>query len=173
MYEGEDRNRYGFWVASPFYARAFVRRALACPFRHKAGFRLYRAFLLSLHPVTSRLVDGNVGFPVSAWYSVPYRLLRESARRFPALQRRLRGGATPGAGGAQADFAAAVLAAQGERSAGVREVFSRAALGRHLVARFAGSAPLAVDTLFSAACAVERIVDGRSTLAEFAERSFG
>jgi asparagine synthase (glutamine-hydrolysing) len=173
MYEGEDRNRHAFWTASPFYTRAFVRRALRCPFAHKAGYRLYRSFLLHLHRVTSHLVDGNVGFPVSAWYYVPYRLVREGSRRFPRLQRLLRGSAAPGAGAPQTEFALAVMEQQRARSAGVRQAFARGAFDRRLASRLSDASPFAVDTLFSAACAVEQIVDGRSTLAEFADRRFG
>jgi len=166
LYEGEDRNRHQVWTVAPFYARDFVRRALAVPDAHKAGYGLYRFFLRSLHRGVTGVPDANLGVAPDALHYVLLRRLREASRRFPSFVRWLkkRGAARREAADEPRRRLLDRLAAQ---SPSVRAAFSPEAL------RAAeASSPAALDLLFTAACAVEEMVEGKSALDEWAEEVF-
>ena len=166
LYEGEDRNRHQVWTVAPFYARDFVRRALAVPDAHKAGYGLYRFFLRSLHRGVTGVPDANLGVAPDALHYVLLRRLREASRRFPSFVRWLkkRGAARREPTDEPRRRLLDRLAAQ---SPSVRAAFSPEAL------RAAeASSPAALDLLFTAACAVEEMVEGKSALDEWAEEVF-
>ena len=166
LYEGEDRNRHQVWTVAPFYARDFVRRALAVPDAHKAGYGLYRFFLRSLHRGVTGVPDANLGVAPDALHYVLLRRLREASRRFPGFVRWLkkRGAARREAADEPRRRLLDRLAGQ---SPSVRAAFSPEAL-RATEAR----SPAALDLLFTAACAVEEMVEGKSALDEWAEEVF-
>jgi asparagine synthase (glutamine-hydrolysing) len=71
-FEAEDRNRSYFWSVAPFFAMPVFAFAMACPPQQKAGFRLYRRFLLSLSPEVFSISHANWRVPISsAFYVAP------------------------------------------------------------------------------------------------------
>jgi asparagine synthase (glutamine-hydrolysing) len=172
IFEGEDCNRHHFWTVAPFYDRAFLRAALACPDGQKSGHRLYRRFLQHLHPAINRIPDANLGIamasPAYAWA----RRLREIGRRFPGLRRRLRLGQPSSVLQPRPALMGRFLERQLERSDAVRACFSVATMAE-VASAPAGWSDAALDALVTATCACERIAGGGSTLAEFADESFG
>lgn len=50
LVEAEDRNRYYFWTATPFYGIRFFDYAMNCPDEQKSAYELYRCFLKMLSP---------------------------------------------------------------------------------------------------------------------------
>ena len=157
---------------APFYDRAFLRAALACPDGQKSGHRLYRRFLEHLHPAINRIPDANLGIamasPAYAWS----RRLREIGRRFPGLRRRLRLGQPASVLQPRPALMGSFLARQLERSEAVRACFSVGTLAG--VASSPGAwSDAALDALVTATCACERIAGDTSTLTEFSDESFG
>jgi len=61
LFEGEDRNRYFFWSATPFYAIKFFNYAMGCSDTQKADFHLYQEFLLQLSPEVSAMENATWG----------------------------------------------------------------------------------------------------------------
>lgn len=56
-FEGEDRNRFFFWSAAPFYSIRFFEYAMNCPDEQKTRYVLYRDFLSRLSRRASRIPD--------------------------------------------------------------------------------------------------------------------
>lgn len=170
--EGEDTNRSFYWTAAPFRSRAFVRAAMACPDTQKSGHRLYRLFMQHLDRAAAGIVDVNIGLPLTSPLYVWNRRLRETTRRYPALQRLLR----PERGASVLRPAQALqgrlLAQQAESSPAVRAAFSADAIrdvGRS-PERFS---PHAIECLLTATCAAEQIATGQSALDAYAASVFG
>lgn len=172
IFEGEDCNRHYYWTVAPFYDRAFLREALACPDDQKSGHRLYRRFLRHLHPTVNRIPDANLGIAMDSPRYAWSRRLREVGRRFPRLRRLLRKGMPASVLQPRPVLMGAFLTRQLERSEPVRSCFSTEALAE--VASSPGAwSDAALDGLVTATCACERIMGRPSTLAEFATESFG
>jgi len=172
IFEGEDCNRHYYWTVAPFYDRAFLRAALACPDDQKSGHRLYRRFLSHLHPTVNRIPDANLGIAMDSPRYGWSRRLREVGRRFPRLRRLLRKGMPASVLQPRPALMGAFLTRQLERSEPVRSCFSTQALAQ--VASSPGQwSDAALDDLVTATCACERIMGRPSTLAEFADESFG
>ncbi len=172
IFEGEDCNRHHFWTVAPFYDRAFLRAALACPDDQKSGHRLYRRFLRNLHPTVNRIPDANLGIAMDSPRYAWSRRIREVGRRFPGLRRLLRKGMHVSVLQPRPALMGAFLNRQIERSEPVRSCFSAQVLAEVASSPEAWSAA-ALDGLMTATCACERIMGLSSTLAEFAQESFG
>ncbi|MCP4700930.1 MAG: hypothetical protein GY862_29355 [Gammaproteobacteria bacterium] len=65
-FEGEDRNRFYFWSAAPFFSVKFFRYALNCPEKMKGGYKLYREFLLKLSAEVAAIENANWGWPITS-----------------------------------------------------------------------------------------------------------
>lgn len=172
IFEGEDCNRHHYWTVAPFYDRAFLRAALACPDDQKSGHRLFRRFLGRLHPAVNRIPDANLGIAMDSPLYPWSRRLREVGRRFPGLRRRLRMGQPASVLRPRPALIGTLLARQIERSEPVRSCFSAAALAEVAASPDAWS-DAALDGLVTATCACERIMGRPSTLSELAGESFG
>ena len=172
IFEGEDCNRHYYWTLAPFYDRAFLRAALACPDEQKSGHRLYRRFLSHLHPTVNRIPDANLGIAMDSPRYAWSRRLREVGRRFPRLRRLLRKGMPASVLQPRPALMGSFLTRQLERSEPVRSCFSTQALAQ--VASSPGEwSDAALDGLVTATCACERIMGRPSTLSEFAGDRFG
>ena len=172
IFEGEDCNRHYYWTVAPFYDRAFLWAALACPDDQKSGHRLYRRFLSHLHPTVNRIPDANLGIAMDSPRYAWSRRLREVGRRFPRLRRLLGKGMPASVLQPRPALMGAFLRRRLERSEPVRSCFSTQALAE--VASSPGQwSDAALDGLVTATCACERIMGRSSTLAEFADESFG
>jgi len=170
--EGEDTNRHHYWTVSPFHSRAVVQAAMACPDEQKSGHRLYRLFMRSLSPAAARIIDANIGVPMSSPLYVWQRRARELSRRFPRLQRLLRRAPVASVLAPGEARVRELLLRQTEGSAAVRACFSAEAL-REVASEPGRSTPYALECLMTATSAVERITEGRTTLDAFAEARFG
>jgi asparagine synthase (glutamine-hydrolysing) len=85
LYQGEDRNRYYYWSASPFYAVPFFRAGMAVPPEQK-GPAFYRQFLEQFAPELVDIEYVNFGASIT---SAEYRLKRfvyDTLSRYPSLQ---------------------------------------------------------------------------------------
>ena len=172
IFEGEDCNRHHFWTVTPFYDHAFLRAALACPDEQKSGHRLYRRFLLDLHPTINRIPDANLGVAMDSPRYAWERRIREAGRRFPRLRRLLRKGMPASVLQPRPALMGSFLTRQLECSEPVRSCFSTKELAA--VASSPGAwSDAALDGLVTATCACERIMGRPSTLLEFASESFG
>jgi len=83
---GEDRNRYYFWSATPFYSLPVFQYAMNCPDEQKQGRKLYTAFLEQFAPDLLDVEYPNYGAPIN---SLEYRLKRFAyglTARYPALR---------------------------------------------------------------------------------------
>ena len=81
--QGEDRNRYFCWSATPFYATPFFAEAMNCPTEQKEGSRLFRAFLRALDPALETIEYADFGAaPDSREYAVK-RAVYERLSRHP------------------------------------------------------------------------------------------
>ncbi|MBN1163060.1 MAG: hypothetical protein JXB45_00640 [Candidatus Krumholzibacteriota bacterium] len=89
LFEGEDRNRYYNWTASPFYSIHFFTRAMSCPDRLKSRHRLYRDFLLALSPRLSAVDYANWKVPISSPRYLLYFLARDLYYRLPASMKQI------------------------------------------------------------------------------------
>ncbi len=63
-FEGEDRNRFYFWSATPFYSIKFFEYAMNCPDEIKRNYGLYGGFLLELSPQASAIDYANLKRPI-------------------------------------------------------------------------------------------------------------
>ena len=172
VFEGEDCNRHYYWTIAPFFDRAFLRAALACPDDQKSGHRLYLRFMRRLHPDLVRIPDAGSGKRMDSpayWW---LRRAREEGRRFPWLRRWLRMHRPASVLQPRAELVSAILRRQLEQSAPVRACFSPQALAA-IAAAPGDWGDAALDCLLTATCAVEEIMGGSSTLAEFGAESFG
>jgi len=71
LFEGEDRNRFYFWTAAPFYSIRFFVYAMNCPDNQKEHYLLYRRFLEKLSMRTTRVVHPDARLPPgSRWYGL-------------------------------------------------------------------------------------------------------
>jgi asparagine synthase (glutamine-hydrolysing) len=107
LFEGEDRNRFFLWQASPFYTFSFFRMAMRVPDRLKKGDALYREFQNRLNPALTRIEHAGTGRPIGVpppgWNArlraagryLP-KPLKASARRLIRLAHRGSSDATPG-----------------------------------------------------------------------------
>jgi len=87
-FEGEDRNRYFCWSTAPLSGSPFVRYALQCPGEQKAGFKLYRAFLQTVHPRSLDVGYSDfLGIRMKPFQLQVYRLARMLVRAIPGLKR--------------------------------------------------------------------------------------
>lgn len=83
---GEDRNRYYFWSATPFYSLPVFRYAMNCPDAQKRQRRLYTAVLEQFSPDLLDIEYPNFGAPIT---SLEYRLKKRSydlASRYPSVR---------------------------------------------------------------------------------------
>lgn len=88
--EGEDRTRFGYWLAAPFWGTQLVCQLLTVPESYKSNYRFFRAVLRELHP-------GNVKIPYAAMLiNVPFTLLpmyawgNQFIKSHPGLYRQMR-----------------------------------------------------------------------------------
>ena len=65
-FEGEDRNRFYFWMSPPSFAARFFRYLKYCPEEQKTGHALYREFLTELSPEALRIDNANWGFSLES-----------------------------------------------------------------------------------------------------------
>src|SRR5208337_4624553 len=85
LFEGEDRNRFYFWSATPFYSIPFFSYAMNCPDNQKARYRLYRRFIEALSVSASYIVDSGVGLPpCSPLYGLKRALRRRIIEGLPS-----------------------------------------------------------------------------------------
>jgi len=77
LFEGEDRNRFYFWSATPFYSIHFFSYAMNCPDNQKAHYLLYRRFIEELSDSASHIVDSGVGLPPRSWLYGIKRSIRQ------------------------------------------------------------------------------------------------
>jgi asparagine synthase (glutamine-hydrolysing) len=87
LFEGQDRNRFYFWNAAPFYSQPFFEEALACPDDQKEYYELYRRFLDRLSPLISDTAYSNLGAPLTS-PKIKSRVRRFNLKaRFPRAMR--------------------------------------------------------------------------------------
>jgi asparagine synthase (glutamine-hydrolysing) len=67
LFEGEDRNRFYFWTAAPFYSVRFFVYAMNCPESQKIRNLLYRRFLEQLSKPTTEVVTTDVRLPPNSF----------------------------------------------------------------------------------------------------------
>jgi asparagine synthase (glutamine-hydrolysing) len=87
--QGEDRNRYYFWSATPFYSLPFFSYAMNCPPEQKSGRELYTAVLESFDAVLLDVEYPDYGAPIT---SMEYRLksfVYGQLCKYPSLRRRV------------------------------------------------------------------------------------
>jgi asparagine synthase (glutamine-hydrolysing) len=66
MFEGQDRNRFYFWLAAPFYSLPFFVYVINCPDDMKKRHKLYREFLLRLSKEAAAIRHSNKRFPITS-----------------------------------------------------------------------------------------------------------
>jgi len=90
LFEGEDRNRYYSWTATPFYSTQFFRYAMNVPHGQKRHNRLYREFFAALWPPAMTFDDADLATPMgSARYDLVQRGL-DVLERHPRLKSAVR-----------------------------------------------------------------------------------
>lgn len=171
IFEGEDCNRHYYWTVAPFYSLPLFRAAMGCPDEQKTGYALYRSVLQRLGPAVTGVADANLGVPMSSPFYVWYRHARELSRRLPRLQQLLRRHREVSTLEPRSGLILDLIRRQARTSASVRACFSPAALDA-IAATPAHRTPYALECLLTATSAVEEIVEGRSTLCDFAETRF-
>lgn len=87
-FEGEDRNRHYCWSTAPLLGTDFVQYALQCPDEQKADFKLYRAFLQTIHPRSLDVGYSDfLGIQMTPLQLRAYHVLRAVVRAVPGLKR--------------------------------------------------------------------------------------
>jgi asparagine synthase (glutamine-hydrolysing) len=87
-FEGEDRNRYYCWSSAPLLSEPFVTYALQCPDEQKARFKLYRAFLQTVHPRSLDIGYSDfLGIRMTPFQLQVYRIARMLVRAIPGFKR--------------------------------------------------------------------------------------
>jgi asparagine synthase (glutamine-hydrolysing) len=166
LFEGEERNRGYLWSTTPFWAPAFVERALAVPPARKRGYALYRDFLAALAPETVRVPSANWGHPVDSLAASARIAASRLMARLPApVQRSVRRATGRTAPGPRPGPLPAWLAARLERPGAVGDQLDVAAVRRHLP-RLGGTALGQLATVWAA---VEWLTTGGTTLAPAAD----
>ncbi|MBI5102981.1 MAG: hypothetical protein HZB33_14280 [Nitrospirae bacterium] len=65
-FEGMDRNRYYFWLATPLLSTKVFRYSMSCPDDQKAPYKLYRDFLIRLSPATVDVDYADYRLPITS-----------------------------------------------------------------------------------------------------------
>jgi len=87
LLHGEDRNRYYFWNAAPFYSLPLVNYAMQIPDDQKKNKNLYRKVMTMLSKEVVKIEDNNFNAPLD---TLEYRL-KLNLYDFFSLFPRLRG----------------------------------------------------------------------------------
>jgi asparagine synthase (glutamine-hydrolysing) len=91
LFEGEDRNRCHFWVASPFYSPDAFSKTLHCPVEYKERYRLYRDVLRNLSPEATSIDYAKWMVPIDSRGITFYCYLRKVYLSLPSgVRKRLR-----------------------------------------------------------------------------------
>ena len=84
FFEGEDRNRFYFWSATPFYALPFFDYAMTCPDSMKTRYGLYREFLCRLSPQAAAIDNANWKLPITSNACKFYLFAKDVYSRLPS-----------------------------------------------------------------------------------------
>lgn len=161
-FEGEDRNRFFFWGASPFYSIDFFPYAQNCPVEQKRHFALYQeVFRLIAPELLSIERPGGVGTLSSKRHRAIYSV-RDAMLRYRWLERAYRRLRAP-KHACSPDYMPVRAIREQLKNAAVRDYISAAGFER-LMARPEGCTALQVETLVSATSLIELVSSGRSTL---------
>ncbi len=68
---GEDRSRYYFWTATPFYDLDFFNAAMQVPDSLKKGNKMFREFQNILNRQVADVPDGKLGYSIN---SMPFKI---------------------------------------------------------------------------------------------------
>lgn len=175
LFEGEDRNRFYFWSATPFYALPVFTYAMNCPDDQKSTYRLYREFLRRLSPEVARIDRADYGVPPTSRRHALAVSVEQLLSRYPRLFERVKP-VIKTVLGLETDSrldqeSRRCIRTQLERCEDIDEVLSRTATDEILNSN--GTYDISqMYTLFTLTSYVEDTVASETTLSEFADRSF-
>jgi len=91
-FEGEDRNRFFFWTATPFYSIDFFKCVMNVPYEQKDYFRMYSEFLKTLHTGIAEIANADWNMPITSPFLLPSLMFRfRITNRAPiAIRRKIR-----------------------------------------------------------------------------------
>lgn len=88
--EGEDRNRFEFWLGAPFWSTPFVLAMLSAPEKYRAHFRLYREILKRVDPSMLQITYAGTLVNIPIGLITIYSHANDFIKSHPALYSRLR-----------------------------------------------------------------------------------
>ncbi len=170
LFHGEDRNRYYFWNAAPFWSWPMVRYAMGVPDEQKRRERLFARTIQTFSPAVAAVDYANFSAPITSLEYSLKRFTYDFLSRYPtvrdALVRAMRGQTGYEYDGTVAD----VLQRQATADDGVGDVLSAGTLDE--IARDRGYCDkTAIYNVLTITSGLEQL-DGDSTLDEFATATF-
>lgn len=175
LFEGEDRNRFYFWSATPFYALPVFTYAMNCPNEQKSTYRFYREFLRRLSPAAARIDRADYGVPPTSRRHALAVKGKQLLARYPRLFERVKP-IVKTVLGLETDSrldpeSRRCMRTQLERCEEIDDVLSRAATDEILESETTYDISQ-IYTLFTLTSYVEDTFESESTLADYADRSF-
>jgi asparagine synthase (glutamine-hydrolysing) len=170
LFHGEDRNRYFFWNAAPFWSWPLVRYAMGVPDAQKRRETLFARTIAEFSPAVVDVDYANFSAPITSLeYSVK-RFTYDVLSRYPSVRdavvTALRGESGTGYDGT----VASVLKRQATGAADVGDVLSAGTLD-DLATDRAACDKTAIYNVLTVTAGLEAL-DGESTLNEFATATF-
>lgn len=84
-FEGDDRQRYYFWNAAPFYSTHYFQKAMQISDKSKMNHRLFAEFLKKLDPRLAAIKYANWGFPITSPITPHYLRLKNLLLERPRM----------------------------------------------------------------------------------------
>jgi asparagine synthase (glutamine-hydrolysing) len=170
-FEGEDRNRFYFWSAAPFYAIRFFSYAMNCPSDQKHLYLLYRHFLRSLSGPAAEVLEARGWFPpASGLYGLKRIAKSFLAERVPSamkfeLERLMFHSYDP------QSAIVSCLRSQLENNEAITVHLSRGVLNK-IIENCQNHSKLELENLFSVTSQIEDLEGKRSSIEQYLDTRF-